>query len=62
MKTYRKDNTPPKKQGFSMGFDPKVREKAEAIANCEGVSLAEAVRRAILAYPLEQTEGIGSPT
>ncbi len=55
MRTHGNRKTP-KKDSFHIGLDPMVRNKAEKIADKEGISLAEVFRRAVLAYPL-QTEG-----
>jgi hypothetical protein len=40
---------------LQVGLDPEVRQKAEALAEKNGISLAEVFRRALLiAYSLEQ--------
>jgi hypothetical protein len=51
MKTFKTERNPRKKP-LPISLGKTEREKAEAIANTLEVSLAEAIRRAILAYPL----------
>lgn len=53
MKTFKEVRSP-KKKPVPVSLGKSERDKAEAIANSLEVSLAEAIRRAILAYPLDQ--------
>jgi hypothetical protein len=53
METY-KELRNPRKKPVPIPLGKSERKKAEAIADSLEVSLAEAIRRAIIAYPLDQ--------